>query len=451
MNAVRPPAVAGSFYPADPQILAAEVRRMLDAVPLAGEPALATAPKALIAPHAGYIYSGPIAASAYARLRPASRDISRVVLMGPAHRVAFHGIGISTAQAFRTPLGDIPLDSKAAELLSIPGVVALDEAHREEHSLEVHLPFLQTLLDRFTLLPLVAGMASDALVADVLEAVWGGPETLIVISSDLSHYHAYDTAAGLDRITADAITRFDPGAFDHNGACGRTPLGGLLTLARRRGMRIEPLDIRNSGDTAGPRDHVVGYGSWALYEPHPDHYLPRVLLGLARRAIERRLTDRSDPLPIPDMPELQEKGACFVTLHRDGQLRGCIGSPIAWRSLAEDVTENAVNAAFSDPRFPPVSADEMFRVKLSLSLLTPPAPMSFTSQEDLLSQLRPGTDGLVIEDGGHHALFLPAVWEQVSDPAAFLGHLKLKAGLPLDHWSATFRASRFTAEEYHED
>jgi len=445
MNAVRPPAVAGSFYPADPQVLAAEVQRMLAAVPPTGEPA----PKALIAPHAGYIYSGPIAASAYARLRSASRDISRVVLMGPAHRVAFHGIGISTAQAFRTPLGDVPLDPKGAELLSIPGVVALDEAHREEHSLEVHLPFLQTLLDRFTLLPLVAGMAPDGLVADVLEAVWGGPETLIVISSDLSHYHDYETATALDHTTAEAIARLDPDAFDHHGACGRTPLGGLLTLAKRRGLRIEPLDIRNSGDTAGPRDHVVGYGSWALTET-PPAALPQILLGLARRAIERRLTDRSDPLPIPDLPDLREKGACFVTLHSDGHLRGCIGSPIAWRSLAEDVTENAVHAAFSDPRFPPVSADEMFRVRLSLSLLTPPAPMSFASEEDLLSQLRPGLDGLVIEDGGHHALFLPAVWEQVPDPAAFLGHLKVKAGLSPDHWSENFHASRFTAAEYHE-
>ena len=445
MEGVRPPAVAGSFYPADPQILAADVRRLLAAVPVSDAPP----PKALIAPHAGYIYSGPIAATAYARLSRANRDISRVVLMGPAHRVAFHGIGISTAQAFRTPLGDVPLDPKAAELLSLPGVVALDEAHREEHSLEVHLPFLQTLLDRFTLLPLVAGTASDDLVADVLEAVWGGPETLIVISSDLSHYHDYDAATALDRVTADAITRLDPEAFDYHGACGRTPLGGLLAVAKRRGLRIEPLDIRNSGDTAGPRDRVVGYGSWALYET-PPAALPQVLLGLARRAIESRLTDRSDPLPIPDRPELREKGACFVTLRRDGHLRGCIGSPMAWRPLAEDVTDNAARAAFSDPRFPPVGADEMFRIRLSLSLLTPPEPMSFTGEADLLSQLRPGTDGLVIEDGGHHALFLPAVWDQLPDPNDFLEHLKTKAGLDSGHWSDTFRASRFTAEEYHE-
>lgn len=446
MAFIRPPAVAGSFYPADPQILAADIRRLLAG---AGE-AVHAMPKALIAPHAGYVYSGPIAATAYAHLRDHGRDISRVVLMGPAHRVSFRGIGISTAQAFRTPLGDIPLDPLAAKLVDIPGVVALDEAHREEHSLEVHLPFLQTLLDRFTLLPLIAGAAPDPLVADVLEAAWGGPETLIVISSDLSHYHDYDSATERDRATADAIARLDSSSFDHYGACGRTPLGGLLTLARRRGMRIEPLDIRNSGDTAGPRDQVVGYGSWALYESRPDVSLPQALIALARRAIERRLTDRHEPLPIPDRPELHEKGACFVTLHRDGNLRGCIGSPVAWRSLAEDVIDNAARAAFSDPRFPPIGADEMFRTTVSVSVLSAPEPMDFRDEADLLNQLRPGVDGLIIEDRGHHALFLPAVWEQLPDAGEFLRHLKAKAGLGERPWSDRFQASRFTVTAYHE-
>ena len=447
MGFVRPPAVAGTFYPADPAVLAADLRRMLAAVPNARQPA----PKALIAPHAGYIYSGPIAATAYARLREAHRDISRVVLIGPAHRVAFAGIGVSTAEAFRTPLGDIPVDQAAVEqALSLPGVAALDEAHRLEHSLEVHLPFLQMLLDRFSLLPLVAGEASDTLIADVLDALWGGPETLIVISTDLSHYHDYETATERDHATAEAIGRLDPAAFDHYCACGRAPLGGLLTLARRRGMRIETLDLRNSGDTAGPRDRVVGYGAWALYEPAPQPALPDVLLGLARHAIESRLSDRPRPLPVPPMPELQEKGASFVTLHKDGHLRGCIGSAVAWRSLGEDVTENAIRAAFSDPRFPPVGADEMFRIRLSLSVLTAPEPMRFSGEEDLLGQLRPGIDGLIIEEGGRHALFLPAVWHQLPDRREFLAHLKNKAGMATDHWSEGFKASRFTAEEFHE-
>jgi len=447
MGFVRPPAVAGSFYPADPNVLAADLRRLLAAVPGPLQPA----PKALIAPHAGYVYSGPIAATAYARLRDAHRDITRVVLIGPAHRVAFAGIGVSTAEAFRTPLGDVPLDADGiVEALSLPGVVTLDEAHRQEHSLEVHIPFLQMLLDRFTLLPLVAGDVPDGMVADVLEVLWGGPETLVVVSTDLSHYHAYDDANRRDHATAEAIARLDPDAFDHYGACGRTPLGGLLTLARRRHLRIETLDVRNSGDTAGPRDRVVGYGAWALYEPSAQPDLPDILLSLARHAIERRLSDRPRPLSVPALPLLQEPGACFVTLHKDGHLRGCIGSPLAWRPLGEDVTENAVRAAFSDPRFPPVGADEMFRIKLSLSLLTPPEPMSFADEDDLLDQLRPEVDGLIIEDGDRHALFLPAVWRQLPDRRDFLDHLKTKAGIPLDYRSPTLRASRFTAEEFHE-
>jgi len=201
-------------------------------------------------------------------------------------------------------------------------------------------------------------------------------------------------------------------------------------------MRIEPFDIRNSGAT--------------LYESRPDPSLAQALLGLARRAIERRLTDRHHPLSVPDLPEFQEKGACFVTLHRDGNLRGCIGSPVAWRSLAEDVADNAARAAFTDPRFPPMGADEMFRVKVSVSLLTAPEPMSFNSEADLLAQLRPGVDGLVIEDRGRHALFLPAAWELLPDRADFLGHLKAKAGLGAHHWSDRFEASRFTATGYHE-
>lgn len=446
MGFIRQPAVAGTFYPADPHQLAADLRRMLNSVPGPRQPA----PKALIAPHAGYVYSGPIAATAYARLREAHRDISRVVLIGPAHRVAFSGIGVSTADAFRTPLGDIPLDARLiAKALTCPGVAALDEAHRQEHSLEVHLPFLQMLLDRFTLVPLVAGDASDQLVADLLESLWGGPETLIVVSSDLSHYQDYDAASARDRATAEAIAQLDA-SFDHHSACGRTPLGGLLTLAKQRGLKIETLDVRNSGDTAGPRDRVVGYGAWALYEAGTQKALPDILLTLARQAIEQRLSDRQKPLAVPPLPELQEKGASFVTLHKDGHLRGCIGSPVAWRPLAEDVADNAVRAAFSDPRFPPMGADEMFRVKLSLSLLTPPEPMRFQDEEDLLAQLRPGIDGLIIEDQGHHALFLPAVWSQLPDAGDFLGRLKSKAGLPEGHWSSGFRASRFIAEEYHE-
>jgi len=442
MGFVRPAAVAGSFYPADPTILAAELRAMLDAAPAGGP-----VPKALIAPHAGYIYSGPIAAAAYAKLAPARDKITKVVLIGPAHRVGFQGIATSSAEGFATPLGIVPLDKEnAAKLRGIQGVGDLDQAHQLEHSLEVHLPFLQTLLDKFTLLPLVAGGAPDMLVAQVLNAVWGGPETLIVVSSDLSHYEDYDSAQSHDRATAEAIGRFDAAAFDHHGACGRIPLGGLLLLGKQRGMRIESLDLRNSGDTAGPRDRVVGYGSWALYDPS----LPDILLDLARRSIAQAFETAPGPLTVAGLPEIHANGASFVTLKKDGQLRGCIGSAQAWRPLGEDVADNARRAAFNDPRFSPLTAEEWPQVRLSLSLLTAPEPMQVTSRDDLLRQLRPHVDGLILEDGAHRSLFLPAVWEQLPTAEDFVAHLLHKGGLPPSHWSPSMKAWRFTAEEHQE-
>jgi hypothetical protein len=257
---VRLPAVAGLFYPND----RTELSQMLkDLLGKAQGPNVA--PKALIAPHAGYIYSGPIAASVYAQVASARQRIRRVILLGPAHRVPFHGIAASSASAFDTPLGPVPVDTAAVQaLLSLPQVRVLDEAHDLEHSLEVHLPFLQTVLDQFSLVPLVVGDASYQDVADVIEFLWGGDETLIVISSDLSHYHDYDTARTMDRATSKAIEALEPELIDHDQACGRTPVGGLLLVARQHGLHARTLDLRNSGDTAGPRDQVVGYGAYAI-------------------------------------------------------------------------------------------------------------------------------------------------------------------------------------------
>lgn len=260
MSNIRPPAVAGSFYPADTTELNTQLNELLFQAPAKGNP-----PKALIVPHAGYLYSGPIAASAYARLRPLCEQITRVVLLGPSHRIAFRGIAASSASAFRTPLGNIPLERDTLTALSaLPQLCVNDEAHRLEHSLEVQLPFLQTVLNPFTLLPLVVGDTSYVEVAEVLEHVWGGPETLIVISSDLSHYHDYITAQQLDEATSRAIESLQPERIGHEQACGRTPLGGLLLAARAHGLHVEIVDLRNSGDTAGPRDHVVGYGAYVL-------------------------------------------------------------------------------------------------------------------------------------------------------------------------------------------
>jgi len=264
----RPPAVAGMFYPDAPAVLQQTVNAFLDQTVAAN-----SQPKAIIVPHAGYIYSGAIAASAYAQLRPAHNLITKVVLLGPAHRVPFSGLAISSADYFQTPLGDIRLDRNTLDqLLELNHVVEMDAAHQDEHSLEVHLPFLQAVLDEFELIPLVVGEASPADVCSVLDAVWGGPESLIVISSDLSHFHDYDTARAMDSHTSHAIETLDYQTLHGQDACGCYPLNGLLMSARKRELQVTTLDLRNSGDTAGSRDQVVGYGAWMLTEPaiNPD-------------------------------------------------------------------------------------------------------------------------------------------------------------------------------------
>lgn len=262
MATVRPPAVAGMFYPDDPAELKIQVDRYLAEAGDDHPP-----PKALIAPHAGYIYSGPVAASAYAALRPLRGRIRRVVLLGPAHRVPLRGLAAPSAAAFDNPLGRVAVDQQAvAELArSFPWVSVDDRPHAPEHSLEVQLPFLQEVLGEFQVVPLVVGDASPGEVDAVLEALWGGPETLIVISSDLSHYYDYDTARRLDTAASQAIERLDAAALEPEQACGRIPIQGLLETARRHGLRAETVDLRNSGDTAGPRDQVVGYGAYLFY------------------------------------------------------------------------------------------------------------------------------------------------------------------------------------------
>jgi len=267
MSSTRPTAVAGLFYPAEREQLHNDVQGYLRAVDTTDS---LPVPKAIIAPHAGYVYSGPVAASAYARLQPARDRIRRVVLLGPSHRVAFRGIATSSADAFNTPLGLINLDRDAIQsLLALPQVQQLDEAHAQEHSLEVHLPFLQETINNFQLVPLVVGDASPGEVAEVLEQLWGDEETLIVVSSDLSHYHDYTTAQQMDCATSAAIESLQIDNIHGDNACGSAPVNGLLYLAKQRGLHGQTIDLRNSFDTAGnnnpgSKSRVVGYGAYVF-------------------------------------------------------------------------------------------------------------------------------------------------------------------------------------------
>jgi AmmeMemoRadiSam system protein B len=263
MSAIRPPAVAGTFYPEAAGCLHAAVEGYLAA---ANGRCAARSAKAVIAPHAGYLYSGAVAGHAFAAIGYRAPEISRVVVVGPAHYVPVRGLAVPSAAAFRTPLGDVPLDHEPiAGILDLPQVARADAPHRPEHALEVELPFLQVALGGFALVPLVVGDATPGEVAAVLGRLWDGPETLIVISSDLSHYEAYAGATTHDAATAAAIECLDGAALGPRDACGYLPIAGLLIEARRRGMQVERLDLRNSGDTAGTKESVVGYGAWAFH------------------------------------------------------------------------------------------------------------------------------------------------------------------------------------------
>ena len=263
MQSIRPAAIAGTFYPYPRQALEKEVNQLLHE---AKTTLSSVSPKAMIVPHAGYIYSGPTAAIAYAQLAAVRQSIRRVVLLGPVHRVPVRGLALPGVDAFETPLGNIQLDHEAIALISnMPQVMVSAAAHAQEHSLEVQLPFLQTVLDDFKLVPLAVGDATPAEVASVLDQLWGGGETLIVISSDLSHFLPYYVAQSVDQETVQSILDLR-GPLNHEQACGGTPINGFMMAAGRHHLRPQLLDYRNSGDTAGDKSRVVGYASIAFIE-----------------------------------------------------------------------------------------------------------------------------------------------------------------------------------------
>jgi len=462
----RPAVVAGLFYPHEPAALRAEIGRYLDAVPASADAEQTpVTPKMLIVPHAGYVYSGPVAAHAYARLRGARGRITRVVLLGPAHRVALRGVALPRASAFETPLGAVPVDAEAAAALAgLPQVCTDDAAHDREHSLEVQLPFLQRMLGPdFSVLPLVVGAVTAEEVAAVVLRLWGGDETLIVVSSDLSHYLPHAQARRVDDATVQRILGFDA-RLGHDEACGATPINGALLAARQHGLAARLLDLRNSGDTAGDHARVVGYcaiefaaqpGSHRQTDSDGsnvdngiDSALGSALLARARNAIALRLG-------LPTAPELHHPrlaapGATFVTLHRDGELRGCIGRLHATRPLDEDVRRNAVAAAFEDHRCPPCRPDEFDQIEIEVSLIGADMPLRNLNETSVLHALRPGVDGVVLRWRDRQATFLPQVWQALPEPTEFLAALKRKAGLPADFWASEMQFSSYEVSSFTE-
>ncbi len=449
---VRAPVWAGKFYPSDGTALLRTIEQLTRQAyrNIPRRPANGTV-RALILPHAGYVYSGLTAAHAVYALD--NRKIKKVVLMGPDHRVGFSNGAVSAATAWDTPLGRVRLHADAQKLnrqsdLFRP-VPASDDA---EHSLEVILPFLQRYCPEFELVPIVLGPCAPQSIANVLDGVLDR-HTLLVVSADLSHYLPYDEAVARDESTIDAVLALNshPLLKDSNRSCGRYPIAVLLHLARKHHWRPVLLNYANSGDTAGDRRKVVGYAAIAFYGEEfmaSSTITPaaltasqgKALVALARQTLMQRFDQsmaESQKQQLDNQlkdPALQSSSGTFVTLKIGEHLRGCIGSLVGKESLVEGVRNNAINAAFHDPRFGPLTAKELARVNIEVSVLTEPQPLTYADAHDLVAKLRPHVDGVTISKGLSQATFLPQVWEQLPETEVFLSHLCRKAGLAADVW-----------------
>ncbi len=447
------PQVAGTFYAADPAELRADLARAIaEARPTGG-----VAPKLVVAPHAGTRYSARIAATAFSPWARRAEPIRRVVVLAPAHRMGFSGLALHPAETWRTPLGDLAVDWEFARR-----VLPLHDVHLDgrpfagEHALEMHLIVLQAMLpEHFSIVPILVGDASPEAVAHAIERLWGGPETVISISSDLSHYLDRASCDRLDRDTAARIERLDRGALEGRRACGHRILAGALKLAGERDLRVTALQLANSADVGADPSRVVGYGAFAFEQAASARLVEadrRFLLDTAMMVLAAAVADGGrQPELVSDgplSPPLLAQRATFVTLEREGALRGCIGSLAPQRPLLGDVAVNVVKAGFSDPRFGPLRDDELDGLDVTVSILSTPRPIAFADEAGLIAALDPDRDGLILADRGRSALFLPSVWEDLPDPRDFVLRLKMKAGLPADHWSPTLTARRFHAEKF---
>lgn len=454
-GAVREPILAGTWYPGSPATLKRQVEEFLDQ---AKTPPIKGRLVALIAPHAGYVYSGQVAAHAYKSL--GGQKFQTVVILAPSHQARFTGAALWEGDGFRTPLGLVPLDRGLMADIhkSNPQIRYLPEAHAREHAIEIQLPFLQTVMPGFSLVPMVLGdqdWASCQTVANAIADSIQGKSVLVLASSDLSHYHPYGKAGQLDQIVLDRVNAFDAQGLSRSlergecEACGGGPIVTAMLIARRLGAdSARVLYHANSGDVSGDRDRVVGYMAaalWADGEGQSSHTASGdrkvgVDLGLSpdekaflhrmvKEIIEEKCRGGKPRQVGAAGSRLQEHRGAFVTLYKNGSLRGCIGQIVSDRPLVDTLSEMAVAAAFHDPRFPPVGENELKDLKIEISILTP------LQRIDKAEDIQVGKHGIFMKQGGYSGLLLPQVATEYGwDRAAFLENTCTKARLPKDAW-----------------
>jgi MEMO1 family protein len=449
---IHPPQVAGMFYPAEPDALKA----LIPDLRKRARPDGGVAPKVVVAPHAGLDYSGAVAATAFSPWARRAEPPRRIVIIGPAHRAAFHGIAVHPATKWRTPLGEAPVAPLAhAELVQSRGVFVDSRPFAGEHSLEMHLVMLQAMLSApFEIVPILVGHADPQWVAEALRRVWGGPETVVAVSSDLSHFLDQKSAESIDADTGRRIETLDAAALDGRRACGFLAVKGALEIAAERDMRASGLHLATSADAGSDASRVVGYGAFALEyaasarlaEADRERLLSACMAGLDLAA---QSGGKSPTASVNhESPALSSWRATFITLTENERLRGCIGSLNPHRPLIDDALANTAQAAFADPRFPPLAEVDLMGLRLDVSILSHPRPIPAGSESELVASLEPDRDGLILTLGERRALFLPSVWRHIVDPREFVRHLIAKAGLKSNHWPQRLEARRFRVESF---
>ncbi|MBQ3641167.1 AmmeMemoRadiSam system protein B [bacterium] len=442
MEKIKEPSVANMFYSADFKVLAEQIKSFEAAKRNKYE----YKTRAVISPHAGWIYSGQLAYEAISQL---DKNVKNVIIFAPSHKMALEGLALTSYDKWATPFGNIDINQDVNNILKDKyNAEFLDEAYSKEHAVEVLVPFVQNLLGDVKIIPVLAGRENYQKIAAIIDEFYSNKDFGFIISSDLSHFLENKAAKEIDNKTADMIEAGEYNGFKYEQACGAVGIVGLVDFANQHNYSLIRINLKNSSAATGDTKSVVGYGAWFLYEGTKNQFIKEyysdLVVDLCKKSIKSRLNSEQFQIHIDSV--FEEKGACFVTLKKDGRLRGCIGSLLAFRSLAIDLISRAQDAAFRDSRFNPVTKEEFDSLETDVSILSPSKEIIFKDEQDLLDQIVPYKDGIIIRDGQYQAVYLPSVWEELPDKVEFLNSLKVKAGLSPFHFSPSFKAFRFETE-----
>lgn len=436
----KKPSIAGMFYPEDKE----KLQNQIDGFKMNCKHLYPITTRAVIVPHAGLIFSGELA---YRGLSHLDKSLKNLFIIAPSHHELFKGIALTSYDGWETPLGRIDVNTDIVwKLKERYGGFYFDQAYRYEHSVEIEVPLIQNLFNEdVKIIPILTQDTDVNLISKLLADYYPDEQNGFIITSDLSHFLTDEQANKLDTYSAKLIEQGNVPALRPENACGYKGISGLSVYSFAKHYSLLRVGLTNSSSTYNDKMRVVGYGAWILYEDDKNEFIKEYysdfLLKLCHDIIEAPFTKKEIKINLDEV--FYQRGACFITIEKFGQLRGCIGSTIAHRSLIEDLIEHTKNSAFKDPRFNPIQYNELKDLKISISLLSIPREIRFENEEDLLNQIEEKTDGIIIKDGDHQAVYLPSVWEQLPDKKEFLNNLKVKAGLSADYFSESIEAFKF--------